>query len=331
MRFKELILSAVAVVFFGLYAFSVSSAFKIDPMQPVQGDAIKLTGSCTAGSNIPISLEFSRDVAVSSGKYDYEVGTIEIPSGSTLSVRAENVLDMKLGMKVFIWFTMTVQASNGVASYSTSLISGRKTLKVFGNALSGASVVKLRFTAQTPVKCDNLGSLLFTFDSRYLPLGAYTITVGGERQTIQLLGSRPVTPTPTPSLTPTPSPTPPPKTWVVLVANDVDYGLSRDLVVKLIPYGIGVVRSSSPESCALILGGPDAYNGVGVVVRGFLTSSEVDLIRVDGSKVFLRKGRTFIVAGSDRDMTYTAFKERFVEVAANLVSCGDEVSKEVGL
>lgn len=300
---------------------NVVSAFEITPSQPVKGDMIVLSDTCTPGASVPVKLEFTRIVSVSGGEYIYDVGDIEIPSGTTLSVRADGVEDMKLAMKVLIWLTITVDGSGGVASYGTSIISGKKKMKVYGDALSGASSVTLRFTAATNVDCDSMGDLLYTYDSEFLPLGPYTISVGGSSKVIELYSTVPgpgVTSTTTSSTTTTTNPF----SGVVVVANDIDYGLNLDLINILIGrYSLPLTRQPGPGDCTLILGGPDAYDGVGSIVQGFLSESEENAVRVPGAASFYKKGNVFILGGSDRDHTRGSFVDNQVEVAAYLNSC----------
>jgi hypothetical protein len=318
MKPGKLLLAASVMAFFCLYVFSLSYAFNIDPVQPVKGDEIKLTDSCSPGAVVPVTLKFSRSVGVSGGEYEYDVGTLDIPSGTTLSIRAENVVDLKLGMKVLIWITITVQGSNGVASYGSSIISGKRRLKVFGNALAGASTVKLDFTAKTDVLCDGAGNLLFTYDSQYLPTGLYTIKVGGDERLIELYSEKPSS---TGGGAGTPTPTPVPGDAFYLVANEVDFDLSRDLIDDLEQYHLVAVSTSTPQSCTLVLGGPDALFGTGEIVRSYLSMEEQERVRRAGSKEFFAKPRLLVVAGSDRAKTHEAFGERFMEVVAHLVSC----------
>jgi hypothetical protein len=187
--------------------------------------------------------------------------------------------------------------------------------------VGGASVVKLDFTAATDIECDGGGNLVFTYDSDYLPLGSYTLQTGGDSETIELLaegsgsGSSSTSTPP-----PTPTPTPVPSSDVRLIANEIDYVLSADLLAKLKLYNVFVMNSSAPQQCTLILGGPDAM-ATGDVVKSYLSFGEQDLVRQEGSKEIFKKDSVLIVAGSDRFKTHEAFEDGFMEVVANLISC----------
>ncbi len=221
-----------------------------------------------------------------------------------------------------IWFTITIDGSGGTAAYSRSMPAANYHLKVFGDAAAGAGTVHLDFAAETSIECDGAGTLQYTYDSGYLPLGEYVIDVQGERKTIELLSERPPTTTQAPTLTP--SPTPPPARTFSLVANEIDYTLSKDLMGGFAPYALEPIRTLSTAGCTLILGGPDAPDGVGDVTGRYLDAAEEEAVRKKGSREFFKKNDIFIVAGSDRLMTQAAFSERFIEVAANLISCVEE-------
>jgi len=307
---RRSLVALLVMVFAAWYLLSPSTAYQLLPEHPVKGDVIELSGSCTPGSEVPVALRFKRLVQVTGGEYEYDIGTIEIPSSSTLSVRAQPVENLKIGWKLLIWFTLESDAVEGVASFTRSVPGGRYTLKVFGDALGSATTVELSFKASTTISCRSDGSFTYTYDSSYLPVGVYTVEVAGEEMMVEL--SRPESPTTT---------TLPQPEHVTLVANDIDYSLSEELIGRLGDYGLTLVRTMSPGSCALILGGPDAYEGVGMVVRGYLDDEEQELVREHGSRMLFKKGGVLIVAGSDREMTHRAFEERFAEVAANLLAC----------
>ncbi|ASJ07731.1 hypothetical protein A3L11_00185 [Thermococcus siculi] len=101
---------------------------------------------------------------------------------------------------------------------------------------------------------------------------------------------------------------------VVILANDIDWGIrGRLLQDQFEAFGLKVKRVTADEFDAyreskiiVILGGPDAYNGVGAYVRQVLSPDEQSAIRVGQEGMFARAdvwkdGQVVIVlAGKDR-------------------------------
>lgn len=115
----------------------------------------------------------------------------------------------------------------------------------------------------------------------------------------------------------------PAKPGIVLLANDIDYSLANDFFGFLRNRGMEVTRVTAQEFDAkkeekfiVILGGPDAYDGVGEKVRKALTVEEENYLREKGNrKMYVktnvwRKGQVvYIIAGSDRNETRKAHEE----------------------
>lgn len=96
----------------------------------------------------------------------------------------------------------------------------------------------------------------------------------------------------------------PAKPGIVLLANDIDYALAQEFDAR------------KEEKFIVILGGPDAYDGVGEKVRKALAAEEQNHLREKGNrKMYVktnvwRKGQVvYIIAGSDRDQTRKAHEE----------------------
>jgi hypothetical protein len=118
----------------------------------------------------------------------------------------------------------------------------------------------------------------------------------------------------------------PPKPKVVVLANSIDYGLASDFFGFLENRGMEVIRATADDfdqyktqKFIVILGGPDAPEGVGDIVRdsGVLDIDDVDYIREKGHKQKfvghnpwgkLAGQVVWIIAGSDRDQTVEAHK-----------------------
>jgi hypothetical protein len=70
------------------------------------------------------------------------------------------------------------------------------------------------------------------------------------------------------------------------------------------------------ERFIVILGGPDASEGVGKIVQGVLTGDEQNYLREKGNRkmyvkddVWTQEQAVFVIAGSDRNGTQEAHKE----------------------
>lgn len=110
---------------------------------------------------------------------------------------------------------------------------------------------------------------------------------------------------------------------IVILANSIDYELNSDLFGFLGNNGMNVVRATADdfdqyknEKFVVILGGPDAPEGVGGIVREILMNSEQDQIRENENRkmyvktnVWSQGQRVSVIAGSDRGETQKASGE----------------------
>jgi hypothetical protein len=136
----------------------------------------------------------------------------------------------------------------------------------------------------------------------------------------------------------------PPKQKVVVLANSIDYNLASDFFNHLENKGVDVIPTSA-ESFAdykdhrfiIILGGPDAPEGVGNIVKesGILSIDDVDFIREKGNKRRFVKTNpwglqddqiVWVIAGSNREFTKSAHVEEGLRSA--LVEEVDRVRRE---
>ena len=129
-----------------------------------------------------------------------------------------------------------------------------------------------------------------------------------------------------------------PKPRVVVLANTVDKMLSAELFDYLEQSGLDVVHATAAnfdsfkdERFVIILGGPDALEGVGEIVKGtgMLGIDDADYLRTDGSsKKYLSTNpwnvnpvqTVWIFAGADRHLTLQANRENMVAVAQEIVA-----------
>lgn len=113
------------------------------------------------------------------------------------------------------------------------------------------------------------------------------------------------------------------KPVIAILANSIDYELASEFFGFLEDRGIEKTHVTADNfddykqnKFIIILGGPDAYEGVGGIVQQVLTDAEQGDIRKSGSKKMYvktniwRTGQVVIViAGSNREMTKAAHQE----------------------
>jgi len=112
--------------------------------------------------------------------------------------------------------------------------------------------------------------------------------------------------------------------YVVLLANSIDYALAGDFIGYLENKSIYVQRINASEFASyreekfiVILGGPDAPEGVGEIVKQLITDdSEQNFLRAKGNRKMhtitnkYAQGQVIhIIAGSDRNETKKAHEE----------------------
>jgi plastocyanin len=123
---------------------------------------------------------------------------------------------------------------------------------------------------------------------------------------------------------------------MVVVANNIDFDLAGDFFGFLENSGMETIRATAAEldqykseKYLVILGGPDAYDGIGDIVKEILTESEQGTIRKKGMRKMYVKinpwgrlpgQRVTILAGSDRTQTKLAH----VENRGQIVKDSDE-------
>lgn len=120
---------------------------------------------------------------------------------------------------------------------------------------------------------------------------------------------------------------------VILLANSVDLDGALDLLLFLKSSGARVIHVSASDfmdryrqsGSVVILGGPDAYEQVGGVVREILSEDEQRAIREPGSReMYVKSGvwasgqRIIVIAGSDRAGTMEAHRFYRARLASEL-------------
>lgn len=122
---------------------------------------------------------------------------------------------------------------------------------------------------------------------------------------------------------------PPPKPKIILLANSIDLNLCDNFSALMKAHGIDVVYVNAEnfsqhktEKFIVILGGPDAPEGVGNITRGVLNLSEQEELRVLGTKKMYIKTNVwrsynqviFVIAGSRREQTMECSEENKLDV-----------------
>ena len=169
---------------------STACAFEVSSSNPSPGEKVTLTGTANPGQKVDFQTSFQMDLPVNSGTYEYVANGVDIPQKpNRFEVDATGVKNLNMGVKIGIWISKGFNATNGKASVSHSDIPpGRYDLKVFGDALNGASSVNLKVVAETAVNADSAGKYNLDIDTSGIPSGAYKIQGAGETRTIQVGG-----------------------------------------------------------------------------------------------------------------------------------------------
>ena len=166
-----------------------ATEWKVSPSNPTVGDTLTITGPGGKGVDVEISVLVK--VPVSGGRYKLPLNNIRIPNSRStnnrITARAEGVQNMHLAVKKGLTFNKNVVASGGVATISASNVPPLTySILIDGDALSGRSVVDLRFTASgtlTALSTGPNGDSKYSFDTSSLPAGKLTVKVGGSGQT----------------------------------------------------------------------------------------------------------------------------------------------------
>ncbi len=176
------------IIAFLLMLVAPVAAFDVSPQNPSAGEDVTITGTASPGEDVRIRSSFEMDIPVKDGKYEYVANGVQVPQKpNRLSVVARNVATLTAGVKMGIWITMPVTTRGGVASVSKSDVPpGRYTLKMFGDAMTGASIVSITVDAETTVAADSSGEYELVMDTSGVPEGEYRIRVGSEEKVVSI-------------------------------------------------------------------------------------------------------------------------------------------------
>ncbi len=119
---------------------------------------------------------------------------------------------------------------------------------------------------------------------------------------------------------------------MVILGNSIDMGLADDFLEGMRQLGFNVVSLHPSQfstqrmaDLIIILGGPDAYEGTGGIVRSLLNSSMMSEVRKRGASFLLelhdvwKEGQTVLIAmGSDRNGTRRAYQQSYDRILSTI-------------
>lgn len=167
----------------------IGLAFDLTPESPQPGQKITISGTTKPGEALKFESSFSMNLPVKDNGYEYET-TVQIPQKpNRFTVTAKNVQDFNAGVKMIIWITKSFQVKGGTISLSQADVPpGSYSLKMFGNAISGSSIIPVDIKAETQVSADSDGKYSLVIDTTGIPEGEYHIRGAGDTKTISLGG-----------------------------------------------------------------------------------------------------------------------------------------------
>lgn len=183
------------------------------------GEVITISGRATPGEEIWLGSSFELSLPVGAdGGYSREFKDIHFPEGEKkFSMRAENIKNIRVSVSPIFWQTIEYplegprDATNGIASLSISFpvstksgtfdIKGKKDVRVYGDAVAGATSVSLETATASKVVADSNGDFLLDLNTGGIPEGEFMISAGEieKRTYIGVTPTSPLYPSPTPS------------------------------------------------------------------------------------------------------------------------------------
>jgi hypothetical protein len=228
LRGDAILITLTMLTALSLLSITVTGAsvteLNVDPQVVEPGGVLTITGKASPNEAVWLSSSFGLALPVSDGKYSREFKGIHFIAGEKVfSVTIENIKNVRASIYPVFWQTIEyplegpLNATNGTATISVSFpatwhgitvdISGRKDVKVYGDAAEGATSVTLKVATSIKVNADTNGSFSLDINTEGVPEGEFVISAGELEKTVYIIG---VTPTPTPTPTPSPSPSPSP-------------------------------------------------------------------------------------------------------------------------
>jgi len=196
----------IILTMFLLIAITLTSAEVTElnvPSEVVQGETLSISGKASADEVVWIGSSFEIALPVSDGKYCREFNGIHFPAGEKVfSVTAENIKNIRISIYPVGWWTIEypqegpLNATNGTATISVSFpvtwpgitidISGKRNVKVYGDAAEDATAVTLKVATSKKVIADSTGDFELDINTGGVPLGEFLITAGGIEKTVHI-------------------------------------------------------------------------------------------------------------------------------------------------
>jgi len=198
-------------------ASAVVTGLDVTPEVVVPGETLLLSGKASSpGEDVWLSSSFEMELPVSDGEYVIEFNGIDFPRGEKkFSIVADDVKDIRISLYPVFWRKVEyplqgpLNATDGTARISISFpatyhnvtidISGKKDIKVYGDAADGANSVNLKVATAINVIADQNGDFSLNVSTGGVPDGEFLITAGELKKTVYI-GTAPQTSSPTPTI-----------------------------------------------------------------------------------------------------------------------------------
>ena len=169
-------------------AYANVTDVQVIPENPVKGDTVKIVIKASPNEEINVSISYQKEVSVNEGKYEYKVDGVSIPQPPNhFTIKAINVKNLHVSVWLLIWITKSAEASNGVATVSQGNVpAGTYNVIIHGDALEGASTVRLQVTASKTIITDGNGYYEYSYNTNCIPPGTFTVKAGTITKTITL-------------------------------------------------------------------------------------------------------------------------------------------------
>lgn len=159
-----------------------TSAYNYSDFVDLISTANEVTISGLGLGEIRLIVSFKDTIPVFAGRYSYDLIGINIPQRpNNFTITTSEVKNLKVGLKKIqdnttrLWVTQTIAAPEGIATAQSDLPSpGNYHVKIFGDAVEGASEVDLELTAVKKITAS--GDFSLSIDISGFPAGKYTVT-----------------------------------------------------------------------------------------------------------------------------------------------------------
>jgi hypothetical protein len=182
---------------------------QVSPAVVVQGEQLAISGMASPDEEVWLNLSFELVLPVSEGNYSREFYGLDFPQGKkSFSVTVRNIKNIRVelypvfGIRFEYPLDGPLNATAGIATISISFpatidgttinIAGEKDVLVYGEALMGATSVKLEFNMSICVTADSNGYFELNLSTKGVPVGEYLLAADGFQKTVQVLAPLPI-------------------------------------------------------------------------------------------------------------------------------------------